>query len=175
MAGQGAETSSRKASLSIVHHYFVVLQNFFNWAVLKQVIKTSPLVSLKIKKPKSRLIIPYAKDEINKMLAVCDFDFRHNALFLGSRNRALIYFLLDTGARLSELTGIKMTDVALDDGIYVVTGKSEKQRKVSCPKAPAEPCWTTWCTVNLWSQAISGSMRRAGLSATTGASPSCNE
>lgn len=33
LQGNGSETSQRKASFTTVHHYFVVLANFFGWVV----------------------------------------------------------------------------------------------------------------------------------------------
>lgn len=134
LTGAGSETASKKASTSTVRHYFVVLHCFFNWATRKQHIKINPVAALNIKKPKPKLINPYTKDEIKKMLTLCDNDVKHNAKFLGTRNKALIFFLLDTGARLSELTGIRCIDLDLSNGTCVVNGKGEKQRKVGLSK-----------------------------------------
>ena len=53
------------------------------------------MVKIKVSKPKTKVITPYSMEEINKMLTVCDYDYNHNAKFLGSRNRAIILVLLD--------------------------------------------------------------------------------
>jgi site-specific recombinase XerD len=68
------------------------------------------------------------------MLAVCDWDYGHGGKFLGSRNRAIILILLDTGVRLSELTGMKITDIDDDTGFVKVMGKGGKERVVRLGK-----------------------------------------
>ena len=60
----------------------------------------NPLQKIKVTKSKDKVIKSYILEEINKMLAVCDKDYENNAKFLGSRNRAIILVLLDSGVRL---------------------------------------------------------------------------
>jgi integrase/recombinase XerD len=48
----------------------------------------------------------------------------------GRRNSALLEFLYGTGARVSEVVGLDLTHVDLDDAIAIVTGKGSKQRIV---------------------------------------------
>jgi site-specific recombinase XerD len=57
----------------------------------------SPMAKVKVGKPKRKLIKPYTIGQIERMLAVCDWDVQHNARFVGSRNRAIILLLLDAG------------------------------------------------------------------------------
>jgi site-specific recombinase XerD len=108
LEGNGAETSKRKATHSTVFHYFVALSGFFNWVNRESFVQHNPMTTIAIAKPKPRVITPYRTEEIKQMLAVCDYDYEHNAKFLGSRNRAIILVLLDSGVRLSELVGIKI-------------------------------------------------------------------
>ena len=75
------------------------------------------------------------------MLAVCDYDYEHNAKFLGSRNRAVILVLLDTGVRLSELTGMKVADINDDTGFIRVLGKGRKERVVRIGKVARKALW----------------------------------
>lgn len=77
--GNGSETSQKKASHSTVRHYFVVLSCFFNWAVREGFLPDSPIARIKVVKPKPKVITPYSADEIKKLLAVCDYDYQHNA------------------------------------------------------------------------------------------------
>lgn len=48
----------------------------------------------------------------------------------GYRDRTMILMLLDTGLRASELVGLAMSDVNLDDGLLKVYGKGRKERVV---------------------------------------------
>ncbi len=47
---------------------------------------------------------------------------------LAIRNRALIEFAYATGARVSEITGVKLQDMLYEDGLVRVSGKGSKQR-----------------------------------------------
>ena len=130
LEGNGSETSQKKASHTTVHHYFVVLANFFGWVVREGFLKESPTVKIQVAKPKNRVIKPYTYEEINRMLAVCDNDYGHNAKFLGSRNKAIVLVLLDAGVRLSELIGMTVEDVNTSNGNIGVMGKGSKERVV---------------------------------------------
>jgi site-specific recombinase XerD len=111
LEGNGAESSQKTASHTTVHHYFVVLANFFGWVSREGFIKESPTAKIKVAKPKDKVIKPYTFEEISRMLAVCDKDYEHNAKFLGSRNKAIVLVLVDAGVRLSELIGMTLEDI----------------------------------------------------------------
>jgi site-specific recombinase XerD len=49
---------------------------------------------------------------------------------IGTRNRALFAFMLDTGVRLSEVAGLGLADLDLADGMARVRGKGNKERLV---------------------------------------------
>jgi integrase/recombinase XerC len=46
------------------------------------------------------------------------------------RNRALVAFMLDTGVRLSEASGLRVGDVSIKDGAAKIRGKGNKERMV---------------------------------------------
>ena len=97
------ESSRKKATYSTVHHYHFVLKAFFNWRVGKDYIPESPLVKVKLANLKRNVVRPCTSQERMKLLTVCDYDFKNNTRFLGSRSRAVVSMLLDTGLRISEL------------------------------------------------------------------------
>jgi len=139
--GNGAESSARKASLRTIHHYYSVLRSFFNWAVKEGFLAQSPVAMVKVAKPKDKVIRPYSTEQIKKMLAVCDYDYQHNAKFLGSRNKAIILALLDSGLRVSELANIKLQDIDTDRGWIKVVGKGAKERVVRVGKVSQKALW----------------------------------
>jgi len=141
LKGNGSETSQRKASHSTIHHYFVTLSCFFSWAVCEGFLHESPMVKIKVSKPKPKVVTPYTTEEIKKMLAVCDYDYQHNAKFLASRNRAIILMLLDTGVRLSELIQMTVSDVENEAGYIKVLGKGAKERVVRIGKTAQKALW----------------------------------
>ncbi len=139
--GNGSESSSRRVSLRTLHHYYGALRAFFNWVVKESFLAVSPLTMVKVPKPKPRVIQPYSSEQIKKMLQVCEFDCQHNAKFLGSRDRAIILILLDSGLRLSELANIKLQDIDTDRGWIKVTGKGNKERIVRIGKTAQKALW----------------------------------
>jgi site-specific recombinase XerD len=116
LKGSGSEPCQRQASHSTVHHYFTALRVFFNWCVVEGFLSQSPLVKIKVSSPKPKVIQPYSSEEIAKMLLVCNYDFQHNARFLGSRNKAIVLMLLDTGLRVNEIGNINLEDIDAERG-----------------------------------------------------------
>jgi len=139
--GNGSETSQRLASYSTVRHYFVVLSCFVNWLVAEGFISDNPMARIKVSKSKPKVITPYTAEEIRKMLAVCDLDYTHGSKLLGSRNRAMILVLLDTGIRLSELAGMQVAHINAEDGKFKVLGKGRKERIVRLGRIARKALW----------------------------------
>ena len=67
-------------------------------------------------------------------------DSRHNAIDL--RDRALLELLYGTGARVSEVVNLDLSDLDFDEELILVTGKGNKQRLVpigaTCDRALRE-------------------------------------
>jgi site-specific recombinase XerD len=141
LEGNGSEPAQRKVSHTTVHHYYVVLANFFGWIVREGYLTDNPLMKIKVAKPKNKVIKPYTQEEVSRMLAVCDKDYESNAKFLGSRNRAIVLVLLDAGVRLMELTGMRLQDVNSENGNIRVLGKGSKERVVRIGKTAQKSVW----------------------------------
>jgi site-specific recombinase XerD len=141
LQGNGSETSNRRASHSTTRHYFVSLSCFFNWVVREGFLRDNPMANVKMTRQKPKLIDPYTNEEIRRMLAICDYDYDHNAKFLASRNRALVLTLLDTGVRLSELVGMKLNAISNETGYIKVLGKGNKERMVRIGKTTQKALW----------------------------------
>jgi len=141
MSGNGSESSKNKASYTTIHHYYRVLKTFFTWCVNEEFLKESPMVKIKFANPKLKIIQPYTNKEIQNMLTVCDYDFRHNAKFLASRNKAIILVFLDTGLRAGELSGMMLDDIDRDRGRIHVVGKGAKERVVRIGATAQKALW----------------------------------
>ena len=141
LEGNGSETSQCRASHTTLHHYWVTLSNFFNWLVKEGLVAESPAARIRVAKPKPKVVVPYGSDEIGRMLAVCDYDYEHNARFVGSRNRAMALVLLDTGVRLSELVNMRVRDINTGTGYIRVLGKGSKERVVRIGKVAQKALW----------------------------------
>ena len=141
LKGNGSESSRNIPSFTTVHHYYRVLKTFFNWCVREGYISDTPLSKIKLPNPKLGVIQPYSLQEIEKILAVCDMDFKNNAKFLGSRNKAIILMLFDSGLRVSELAGIKLEDIDQERGWIKVLGKGAKERMVRIGSTTQKALW----------------------------------
>lgn len=109
--------------------YYKCIKRFFNWLLAEELIIKNPMQNIRAPKIPKMIIPVFTEEHINNMLRVCDDDF------IGSRNRAIILILLDTGLRRSELAGMKLEDVDVKTNRLLVMGKGAKQRMVRiCPR-----------------------------------------
>ena len=122
--------SYKKASPATVHHYGRVLKTLFNWAEDEEYLDTNPSLKLRLGLPGYRQVEPYSDDEVRAMLGVCQADVSFGYRFLGIRNRAIICLFADTGLRLSELGGIRLSDLDPRLNQLRVMGKGAKARVV---------------------------------------------
>src|SRR5580700_12296219 len=89
-----------------VARQLVTLRNFFRYAQVQELITTDP--SLNLESPKIRRNLPgYLKlEEVDRLLAQPDAKTA-----LGLRDRAMLEVLYSTGLRVSELIGLRVTDL----------------------------------------------------------------
>ena len=108
------------------------LRPFFNWLVAEGEISTSPMA--RMRKPKQPEYAPpiLSDAEISSLLHGCE-----GHRFEERRDMALVRVLLATGARLSEVAGMRWTphdadtnDVDLDGELIRVMGKGSRERLV---------------------------------------------
>lgn len=78
------------------------------------------------KRSRKRLPKFLTEDEVIALVAI-----PNKRYFTGERNRMLLDFYLNTGARLSEGINMKWTDIDLNSGsVYIVDGKGGKDRVI---------------------------------------------
>ena len=106
--------------------YYKSLRRLFNWAVEEGLITDSPLKSIHYKAPSPALVQPYTKEEIFRLLAVCELDIRTGARFIGLRNKAMLLLFIDSAIRLKEMAGLRLTDVNINDKHIRIVGKGDK-------------------------------------------------
>ena len=112
----GRSTSSRRpASSRTVAHYHGALRTFYNWLINEGLASGSPLETVKPPKVQEKVIQPLTPDDIRRLLDQCD-----GKTALGSRNRAIIIHLFDTGMRLSELANIIVPDIDFERGAILI-------------------------------------------------------
>lgn len=73
--------------------------------------------------------VPYTRAEVLAMLQACHVPIARFRPW-PMRDQALIYLLLDTGARVSEITSLTLHDVKLKEYVITVHGKGDKIRTI---------------------------------------------
>ena len=114
----GVEASTQSRCLSGI-------RSFFQYLVYEGKISMDPTVHIKSPLKGRKLPDTLSFDEINLILEANDMSTNE-----GVRNRTMLEFLYGAGLRVSELIGLKLTDVYLDHGYIKVTGKGDKERLV---------------------------------------------
>lgn len=103
-------------------HYLTVFNNFYDYLVKENIIKTNPCESIKMPKLEKKLPEFLMVEEVEKLL-----DIRTNTAYQ-KRNKAMLEMLYGTGMRISELINLTMSNIYLDDQMVKVFGKGSKER-----------------------------------------------
>ena len=109
------------------------LRRFYRFLMRENKISLDP--SIQIKSPKLPRSLPQSlsEDEVLALLQAPD-----DSDPIGLRDRAMLELLYACGLRVSELVGIKATEVSVHDSVVRVTGKGSKTRLVPMGAAAAD-------------------------------------
>jgi site-specific recombinase XerD len=125
--------SERKNSVATRNYRLVAIHRFFTYVgdrAPEHVDLCRRIMDVPIKRTKTGNMTYLTRDEVKALLASPS-----NAHSLGRRDRALLTFLYNTGARVSEAVGVNREDLRLDSpGQVHLMGKGRKRRV--CPLWP---------------------------------------
>lgn len=107
-----------------VNRKIATLRTFYNFLLRHKVITTDPM--LKIKALKTDKTLPKYVEEKPMENLLDDVEFSED--FSGLRDKLVLELLYGTGMRLSELIGLKTTDLNLYNNTLTVLGKRNKHR-----------------------------------------------
>lgn len=102
-----------------------VLRGWFGFMLDEGTVTKDPTARVKGARRGRTLPKPLDEEQIIALL-----DSVHGNAATDLRDRALLEMLYDTGARVSEVVGIKIEDLDFDEELILVTGKGSKQRLV---------------------------------------------
>jgi len=105
--------------------YTSALKRFYRYLLRENLIAVDPTLNLDSPKLPRSLPKTLTEADVERLLDSAD-----TATPLGLRDRAMLETLYATGLRVSELVGLKLTAVNLNDGVLRVTGKGNKDRLV---------------------------------------------
>ncbi len=131
----------KKAKHSTAWPYYRAMRRLFNWAVDEGYLQISPLANIHFKQPPEPLVEGYTKDELIRLLAVCDLDIKTGARFTGVRNRAMLLLFIDSGLRRAEMANLRFSDLNLESRRVRVIGKGNKEGVAPFSSKTAKSLW----------------------------------
>ena len=107
-----------------INRLIASLKRFYRYCLRENTVKIDP--TLQIESPKLPRSLPKTlnETEVESLLNAPSDDA------MGLRDRAMLELLYACGLRVSELVGIKVTEVSINDSVIRVTGKGSKTRLV---------------------------------------------
>ena len=114
-----------KAKIASINRRLSTLRRFYRLQAAQATIAADP--TLRVKSPKLPRSLPrnLSEDQVAALLSAPDTETP-----LGLRDRAMLETLYATGLRVSELVGLKLSQVSLDMGVVRVLGTGNKERLV---------------------------------------------
>ena len=109
------------------------LRRFYRWLIEQGRIAADPLLNIQAPVMAERFPKTLSEQNIEDLLAAPDVDAP-----LGLRDRALLELLYATGLRVSELVGLKLFNISLDDRVVRTFGKGGKERLVPLGEIAAD-------------------------------------
>lgn len=101
------------------------LRAFYRYLLLENLVTADPTELLDAPRTGLKLPVVLHVDEIDRIIARLDLSKPEER-----RNKAMLETLYGCGLRVSELVGLKISDLRFSEGFIRVTGKGDKQRLV---------------------------------------------
>ncbi len=101
------------------------IKSFYKYLLLENVVNDDPTTLLEGPKLGRKLPDFLTVEEINAIIAAIDLSKPE-----GERNRAMLETLYSSGLRVSELVGLKKSNLHAEIGLLRITGKGNKERLV---------------------------------------------
>jgi len=128
-----ADLHKKKRSKTSIARKLAAIRSFFQFCLKRGWLEDNP--AKVVATPKTERHVPafLSEDEMGKFLELPE----KNDL-LGARDRAILELFYAAGIRLSELVGINLEDISLEERMLRVRGKGKKERLVPFGSKAAE-------------------------------------
>ncbi|HEY5691229.1 MAG TPA: tyrosine-type recombinase/integrase [Cyclobacteriaceae bacterium] len=114
-----------------INRKIACLRSFYKFCLKQEAIDKDPMVKIKVLKTKKKLPHFVHEEDMTKLLDHVEFE---NDLE-GCRNRLIIELFYGTGIRLSELIGLKESQLNIAERTIKVVGKRNKERVIPFAKS----------------------------------------
>lgn len=129
------ETKINETSTTTADNYRRVFSSFFGWCHKNEHILRDPMYRIenikqpkKVKKPFSNVELDKLRNTIKKRMNNASKDKNSRQYFLALRGLVILELLLSSGVRVSELKGIRLKNINLNERSVKVLGKGNKER-----------------------------------------------
>jgi len=110
---------------STANRRLAVLRRFYRWAIRERRVAHDPTLRLKSATRPPRFPKSLSEEQVEALLRAPETETT-----LGLRDRAMLELLYATGLRVSELVGLTLPQLSLQEGLVRVFGKGGKERIV---------------------------------------------
>jgi integrase/recombinase XerC len=125
-------------SRSTIARRLAAVRSWCRFLCRQGVLSTNPAVGLRGPRQDKKLPHFLQREDIAKLLAAPPLNQA-----LGLRDRAILETLYSAGLRVSELTGLNLDDMDLNEGLVTVRGKGRRER-LALLGGPAQAALRTW-------------------------------
>jgi site-specific recombinase XerD len=118
----------RSNSISSVNRKMICLRTFFKYLMRSEIVDRNPfdfVTSIRATKALPKFLTLPQQEAL--LLASLNGEYRE-AAWLTKRDHLMMLVFLDCGLRVSELVGIEIKNIDLEEGILTVMGKGRKER-----------------------------------------------
>jgi integrase/recombinase XerD len=106
------------------------MRAFYRYLVTKGMRTDNPVAQMAMPKTAKKLPVSLSEADIDALLAEPD-----DAIAIECRDKCMLEVLYATGLRVSELVGLRLSQVSLQQGVVRITGKGNKERLVPLGEA----------------------------------------
>ncbi len=114
-----------KTKATTANRRLTVFRRFYRWAVRERHVSLDPTLKLLSAKQALRVPKTLSEAQVEALLNAPDVSTP-----LGVRDRTMLELLYACGLRVSELVGLSVYQVSLNEGVLKVTGKGNKERLI---------------------------------------------
>jgi len=129
-------TEGRGVSVATINASLRAVKALYSFLEAEGYVEVNPTRRVPYRKEANRLAQVLSEEELRALLAQPD-----QKSFVGVRDHCLMLLLLDTGLRISEALGLRLSDIDWSENAATVMGKGSKERRV---------CFGLTCKRSLW-------------------------
>ncbi|MBW1605539.1 site-specific tyrosine recombinase XerD [Lactobacillus sp. Sy-1] len=118
-----AQLKAAGKAKSSITRFISAMREFYLFLMQFHYVDTNPMLKIDLPKPDHHLPAVLTEQEINQLLMQPDPTTK-----IGLRDRTILEVMYATGLRVSELIGLKLSDLHLDMQLIQTIGKGDKER-----------------------------------------------